>query len=102
MSVFLQNDIFFGILARMNPDAPLRALYEDVPRTVVALSSEYPPGHATGLHRHPRAQLLFAMSGVMSVTGPSGSWVVPPERPTAATACPLSRRSSSCRPCCAR
>lgn len=80
MSVFLQNDNFFGILVRMNPDAPLRALYEDVPRTVVALSSEYSPGHATGMHRHSRAQLLFAMSGVMSVTGPSGSWVVPPER----------------------
>jgi len=64
----------------MTSDAPLHALYEDVPRTVVALSSEYPPGHATGLHRHPRAQLLFAMAGVMSVTGPRGSWVVPPER----------------------
>lgn len=64
----------------MTVDAPLRALYSDVPRTVVVLVSEYPPGHATGLHRHGRGQLVFAVSGVMSVTGPSGSWTVPPER----------------------
>jgi AraC-like DNA-binding protein len=64
----------------MTPEAPLRALYADVPRPVVALASEYPPGHATGLHRHPRGQLIFATAGVMSVAAPAGSWIVPPER----------------------
>jgi AraC-like DNA-binding protein len=64
----------------MTDAVPLRALYEDAPRPLVALASEYPPGHATGLHRHARGQLIFAMTGVMSVTGPEGSWIVPPER----------------------
>jgi AraC-like DNA-binding protein len=64
----------------MDPPIPLRALYAEVPRPVVVLASEYPPGHATGLHRHARGQLVFAVSGVMAVAGPSGSWVVPPER----------------------
>lgn len=31
-------------------------------------SGDYGSGHETGLHRHPRAQLLFATSGVMRVT----------------------------------
>lgn len=64
----------------MTDGAPLRALYSDVPRPVVVLASEYRPGHATGLHCHARGQLVFALSGVMTVAGPSGSWTVPPER----------------------
>lgn len=32
------------------------------------------------MHRHERAQLLFASSGVMSVTTTEGAWVVPPLR----------------------
>ncbi len=113
----------------MTAEAPLRALYEDVPRPIVALASEYPPGHATGLHRHARGQLIFATSGVMSVTGPAGSWIVPTERAVwippgvphavetrrgvsmrsiyvALGAMPAparrSRRWSSCRRCCGR
>lgn len=31
-------------------------------------------------HRHPRAQLTWAASGVMTVTAEDGSWVVPPQR----------------------
>jgi AraC-like DNA-binding protein len=64
----------------MMDEAPLRALYTDVPRPVIVLASEYPPGHRTGLHRHARGQLVFAVSGVMTVAGPTGSWIVPPER----------------------
>jgi AraC-like DNA-binding protein len=64
----------------MTDRAPLRALYAEVPRPVIVLASEYPPGHATGVHRHARGQLVFAVSGVMTVGGPTGSWTVPPER----------------------
>lgn len=35
---------------------------------------------ASPLHRHARAQLLYAMAGVISVTTDSGTWVVPPSR----------------------
>lgn len=31
-------------------------------------------------HRHPNAQLIYAKSGVVSVTTDSGTWVVPPNR----------------------
>lgn len=50
------------------------------PRTIVAWSEDYPNGHVIGMHRHERAQLLFASSGVMSVTTAEGVWVVPPLR----------------------
>lgn len=36
--------------------------------------------HRVAMHRHRRAQLLFASRGVMQVTIPDGIWVVPPQR----------------------
>ena len=35
-------------------------------------------GHETGLHRHPRAQLLFATAGVMRITTEAALFTVPP------------------------
>ncbi|MFS3137656.1 AraC family transcriptional regulator [Gluconacetobacter sacchari] len=31
-------------------------------------------------HAHPQAQLIYAIGGVVSVTAPAGTWVVPPSR----------------------
>lgn len=53
---------------------------EAVPRPVVALARDYPGGHRIAPHRHARAQLVYAASGVMTVTTDGGAWVVPPER----------------------
>lgn len=50
------------------------------PRPVAALSDEYPQGYLDPRHRHGRAQLLFAASGVMIVTTDGGSYVVPPQK----------------------
>ena len=50
------------------------------PRTVVAWSDSYRAGFQVTPHRHRRAQLLYAAEGVMRVTTPEGSWVVPPHR----------------------
>ena len=48
-----------------------------VPRTVSALASSYPKGHAIEPHTHPRAQLIFGLHGVMSVRAAGCMWTVP-------------------------
>ncbi|WEK00215.1 MAG: helix-turn-helix transcriptional regulator [Candidatus Sphingomonas phytovorans] len=57
--------------------------YEDcegAPRPVSALASDHPDGDHVAPHRHPRAQLIHTLSGVMTVTSRAGSWVVPAGR----------------------
>lgn len=51
-----------------------------VPRPVVALADEYPAHFVDPRHRHERAQLLYAASGVMSVVTDGASFVIPPQR----------------------
>ena len=51
-----------------------------VPRSIVAMAKEFPSGHLIPFHRHVRSQLLYASSGVMTVTTAQGIWVVPPLR----------------------
>lgn len=53
---------------------------QNTPRAIVAWSEDYSSGHLIDMHRHERAQLLFASRGVMSVTTAEGAWVVPPLR----------------------
>ena len=50
------------------------------PREIVTLARDYPSGHLIQSHRHTRSQLLYASSGVMTVTTERGIWVVPPLR----------------------
>ena len=52
--------------------------FEQAPRPMAGYSNDYASGHETGLHRHPRAQLLFAISGVMRVTTEAALFTVPP------------------------
>ena len=51
-----------------------------IPRPIVAMAKEFPAGHIIAFHRHARSQLLYASSGVMTVTTDNGIWVVPPLR----------------------
>jgi len=44
------------------------------------MAKDYPDGWVQDWHSHPRAQLVYASSGVMTITTPDGSWVVPPNR----------------------
>lgn len=60
--------------------AALQRLISDSPGPVQPYARDYPAGWDTGLHSHRRAQLVFASSGVMTVTTRSGLWVVPPQR----------------------
>ena len=52
--------------------------FERAPRPMAGYTQDYPSGHATGLHRHPRAQLLFATAGVMRVETAVALFTVPP------------------------
>lgn len=51
-----------------------------IPRAVVAMAKDFPNGHLIPFHQHARSQLLYASSGVMTVTTANGIWVVPPLR----------------------
>ncbi len=52
--------------------------FEQAPRPVAGYAHDYQSGHDTGLHRHPRAQLLFATAGVMRVSTEPATFIVPP------------------------
>lgn len=54
--------------------------YINIPRPIVAVAKEFPPGHLIALHQHSRSQFLYASSGVMTVKMDKGLWVVPPLR----------------------
>lgn len=45
---------------------------------LVARASEYPDGHVVTPHRHSRAQLIYAQSGIVTVSTKHGHWMVPP------------------------
>lgn len=54
--------------------------YQRVPVKVAAMAKDFAAGHNTGEHAHERAQLVYAVSGVMRVTTRDGTWVVPTHR----------------------
>ena len=56
------------------------AMFEDGAQAVLATTYGYPDGFRIEPHSHPRAQLVYADSGVMTVVTQHGSWVVPPSR----------------------
>jgi AraC-like DNA-binding protein len=51
--------------------------YQGVPRAVAVMPRTYPSGVTTGWHSHPRAQLLFAGTGLTLVRAEDGTWVLP-------------------------
>src|ERR1700761_587180 len=54
--------------------------YEDLPREVVTTGNDYAARYVLAPHSHRRCQLLYAMTGVMTVITEEGSWVIPPRR----------------------
>ncbi|MDA0997835.1 MAG: helix-turn-helix transcriptional regulator [Proteobacteria bacterium] len=59
--------------------APLSGV-DDGPGLIVTRRRDCPADHFIDWHRHQRAQLLYAVNGVMQVTAPAGIWIVPPQR----------------------
>lgn len=54
--------------------------YQRIPRPVGALAKEFPQGFVSKKHRHIRAQLLYAVTGVLEVATARGHWIIPPQR----------------------
>ncbi|MDF3832106.1 helix-turn-helix transcriptional regulator [Cupriavidus basilensis] len=54
--------------------------FDQVPRPVVAIGTDYPKGYLLPWHTHRRAQLLYGATGVMHVATREGNWIVPPQR----------------------
>lgn len=54
--------------------------FRNVPRPVVAMLDEYEADYVETAHMHPRSQLLYCSSGVMSVQTEEGAFLVPPLR----------------------
>jgi AraC-like DNA-binding protein/quercetin dioxygenase-like cupin family protein len=57
-----------------------RADYQDTPRPIAGMAKDFADGSWIEPHCHPRAQLTWAVRGVMTVTAAHGTWVVPPNR----------------------
>jgi len=53
---------------------------DHVARPVIAIGHDYPDSFELAEHRHRRSQFLYAATGVMAVSTPTGAWVAPPER----------------------
>ncbi len=65
----------------LNGQVPLRPFPQDaVDRPLAGYAHDYAEGHDTGLHRHQRAQLLYATAGAMRVETRSAHYVVPAGR----------------------
>lgn len=68
---------------RPSVPAPLPSAHDSehqtLPHPVTAKATNYSRGE-TPAHSHPRAQLIYAGSGVMRVETEAGCWVVPPVR----------------------
>lgn len=56
------------------------AALQHVPRPIVAWSGHYANGDEIAPHTHPRAQLLYAVEGVMRVLTPNSVWTIPSHR----------------------
>lgn len=52
----------------------------DPSRPILILSKEYEKAQVIKCHSHQRSQLIYAQTGVMSVSTEEGIWVVPPQR----------------------
>ncbi len=72
-----QTPLPSGPIAGRSIDA---ADFQDIPRPIAAMAKDYPAGWVQPLHRHRRAQLVYASSGVMTIFTPQGTWIVPPDR----------------------
>jgi len=58
----------------------LGADYQNLPRPIGILIAEYPAGNYDPPHLHPRAQMIYATDGVISVMTEEASFTIPPQR----------------------
>jgi AraC-like DNA-binding protein len=61
--------------------------FETASRPIVGFAENYPAGLSTGMHSHRRAQLLYAVAGVMRVDTPASNYMIPPSTALFLPAC---------------
>ena len=54
--------------------------YDRSDRSAVGFSMDYPDGLSSGMHCHPKAQLIYAVSGVMRIETTDAFFVLPPTK----------------------
>src|SRR6185369_4154258 len=54
--------------------------YQNVPRPLPAMAKEFADGHRIVRHSHARAQLIFAIRGVRTVSTEASRFIVLPQR----------------------
>ena len=62
------------------PRSTNREDFQTVARPIGAMAKDFPDGFLIAPHAHPRHQLIHAASGVMRITTPDATFVVPPHR----------------------
>lgn len=65
-------------MSRIGQANPRTGLHERAPRPVVGYAMDYPDGFRTGRHSHPRAQLIYAIAGVMRIETDAAGYTIPP------------------------
>ncbi len=66
-----------SVRKRVELDERRRSWLEEADGEIVVWQSSYPDGFRVAVHRHSRAQLLYARSGVVLVQTAIGHWMVP-------------------------
>lgn len=83
-SLSMANSLIFAILYREMANSCIHPSFEfqpdEVPRKVVGIADDFESQTRIPRHRHRKSQLVYASSGVLTVTTEMGSWVVPPQR----------------------
>ena len=65
---------------RTTPRPDQHKPYELAMMPVTGMHADYPSGYVIAPHSHRRAQLLYAIRGVMAIDADHGRWIVPPTR----------------------
>lgn len=53
---------------------------DHISRPIIATGNVFPDGSVIAPHQHRRGQLMSATSGLIVLTTPTGTWVMPPQR----------------------
>lgn len=71
------NNTFVSAIGLLMHNVQLDSV-DATPRPVLAIGTDYAPGTVLDFHIHRRAQMLYAMTGLMEVETDDGAWLIPP------------------------
>jgi mannose-6-phosphate isomerase-like protein (cupin superfamily) len=87
VGIFVWSDLALSVNVCAEPDNLIsvqkshnRDDFQDVPGYVAAMANAFPRDSHNTKHSHKRAQLIFAISGVMEIGTSGHHWLIPPQR----------------------